>query len=279
MTVNNSMNRTTVSVSVLLSIYNAEKYVGMAIESILNQTYTNFELIAVDDCSTDNSWQIVRKYMSIDSRIIAIRNHTNLGGCETLNVGLKIAKGKYIARLDNDDWSYPYRLERQISFLESHPSVGIVGGAMEIMNESGQLIGKRTYNITDKEIRRHIFRYSPFAHPLVMIRKSVLDEIGCYNPLFAPADDYELYFRIGIVSQFANLSDVLMRYRVVPDSITSKQTRKMELATIKTRNRYVNNPNYDPTYIDYIYNILHYLSIFLIPSRTKIYLFNLLRNS
>jgi glycosyltransferase involved in cell wall biosynthesis len=268
-----------VSISVLLSVYNAEKYVGIAIESILNQTFTDFELIAIDDCSTDNSWQIVQKYMSSDGRIKAVRNHTNLGGCETLNVGLKLAKGKYIARLDNDDWSYPDRLERQFNFLESHPSVGIVGGTIEIMNENGQLIGIRKYNISDKEIRKHIFRYSPFAHPLVMIRKTVLDKVGCYDPVFAPADDYELYFRIGSESQFENLPDVLLRYRVVSNSITSKQTKKMELATIKVRNCYSKNSNYHFSCIDKIYNILHYMSIFLIPSKIKIFLFNLLRNS
>ena len=95
--------------------------------------------------------------MKQDDRIIAMRNEVNLGGCKTLNVGLKLAKGKYVARLDNDDWSYPDRLEKQFNFLESHPDVGIVGGAMEIMNQNGEVTGKRTYNISDLEIRKQIF--------------------------------------------------------------------------------------------------------------------------
>jgi len=267
------------TITVLLSVYNAENYVGIAIESILKQSFTDFELIAVDDCSTDKSWDIVQQYMKLDSRVIAKRNEVNLGGCKTLNVGLKLAKGKYIARLDNDDWSYPNRLEKQFDFLEAHPDVGIVGGVMEIMNQHGEVTGKRKYNISDQEIRNKIFRYSPFSHPLVMIRKSILDKVGSYDPAYAPADDYELYFRIGNESQFANLPDVIMRYRVIPSSITFMQTKKMELATINVRNQYSKNPNYNFTLVDKIYNAFQYLFIYIVPSRIKIYLFNLLRNN
>ena len=267
------------TITVLLSVYNAENYVGIAIESILKQSFTDFELIAVDDCSTDKSWDIVQQYMKLDSRVIAKRNEVNLGGCKTLNVGLKLAKGKYIARLDNDDWSYPNRLEKQFDFLEAHPDVGIVGGVMEIMNQHGEVTGKRKYNISDQEIRNKIFRYSPFSHPLVMIRKSILDKVGSYDPAYAPADDYELYFRIGNESQFANLPDVIMRYRVIPSSITFMQTKKMELATINVRNQYSKNPNYNYTLVDKIYNAFQYLSVYIVPSRLKIYLFNLLRNN
>ena len=267
------------TITVLLSVYNAENYVGIAIESILKQSFTDFELIAVDDCSTDKSWDIVQQYMKLDSRVIAKRNEVNLGGCKTLNVGLKLAKGKYIARLDNDDWSYPNRLEKQFDFLEAHPDVGIVGGVMEIMNQHGEVTGKRKYNISDQEIRNKIFRYSPFSHPLVMIRKSILDKVGSYDPTYAPADDYELYFRIGNESQFANLPDVIMRYRLIPSSITFMQTKKMELATINVRNQYSKNPNYNFTLVDKIYNAFQYLSVYIVPSRLKIYLFNLLRNN
>ena len=267
------------TITVLLSVYNAENYVGIAIESILKQSFTDFELIAVDDCSTDKSWDIVQQYMKLDSRVIAKRNKINLGGCKTLNVGLKLARGKYVARLDNDDWSYPKRLEKQLDFLEAHPDVGIVGGVMEIMNQHGEVTGKRKYNISDQEIRNKIFRYSPFSHPLVMIRKSILDKVGSYDPAYAPADDYELYFRIGNESQFANLPDVIMRYRLIPSSITFMQTKKMELATINVRNQYSKNPNYNFTLVDKIYNAFQYLSIYIVPSRLKIYLFNLLRNN
>lgn len=267
------------AISVLLSVYNAEKYVSIAIESILDQTITDFELIIIDDCSTDTSWDICQKYAKQDSRIVAVRNKSNLGGCETLNVGLRLARGRYIARQDNDDWSYPYRLARQLEFMETHADVGIVGGSMEIMNENEQVIGKRIYNLTDSDIRKKIFRYSPFCHPLVMIRKSILDAAGEYDSQHAPADDYDLYFRIGKHSKFANLNEILLKYRVVSTSLTNSRTKKMELATIKVRKLYQNDDCYSAGLTDRIYNYLHFISIFVMPSKIKIYIFNILRNA
>jgi glycosyltransferase involved in cell wall biosynthesis len=272
------MNKTP-AISVLISVYNAEKYVSFAIESILNQTFSDFEVIIVDDCSSDASWSICQKYVQQDSRIIAIRNKINLGGCETLNVGLRLVKGKYVARQDNDDWSYEDRLAKQFHFMEAHPDVGIVGGSMEIIDETEKIIAKRSYNLTNKAIRKKIFQYSPFAHPLVMIRKSILDSVGYYNCEFAPADDYDLYFRIGKISDFANLNDILLKYRVVSTSLTNTRTKKMELATIKIRKNYQNDPCYEASLFDKIYNIVHLISIYVIPPNIKIYLFNLIRNS
>jgi len=266
-------------ISVVLPVYNAEKYIAIAIESVLDQTFSDFEFIIVDDCSTDASWEIIQKYSKRDKRIVALRNEVNLKGCNTLNKGLKLAKGKYIARMDNDDRCYPDRFEKQFNFMESHPEVGIVGGSMELIDESGNLIGKRTYNLSDSEIRKNIFRYSPFSHPLVMIRKSVLDKVGYYNPDHAPSDDYDLYFRLGMVSQFANMSDVILQYRMVHGSMTFSLTKNMELTTINVRNLYSRNPHYRFGFADRIYNVLHYISVFVIPSRLKIYLFNLMRNS
>ena len=275
----NSNIKTPPAISVLVSVYNADKYVSFAIESILNQTFTDFEIIIVDDCSSDASWEICQKYAQQDDRIIAIRNKINLGGCETLNVGLKLVKGKYVARQDNDDWSYPDRLAKQFSYMEAHPAVGIVGGSMEIIDEDEKITGKRAYNLTNDAIRKKIFRYSPFSHPLVMFRKSILDTVGYYNCACAPADDYDLYFRIGEVSEFANLNDTLLKYRVVSTSLTNTRTKKMELATIKIRKHYQNDDCYQATIVDKIYNSLHMMSIYVIPSRLKIFFFNLLRNS
>jgi glycosyltransferase involved in cell wall biosynthesis len=273
-----SLKTKTPLVSVLLTVYNAEKYVGSAIESILEQTFVNFELIIIDDFSSDKSWEIIKKYAKYDKRIIALRNKCNIGGCRNLNKGLRLVKGKYIARADHDDWSYPNRLAKQFKFMESHPEVGIVGGVMEIINETGKIMGKRKYNLSDHEIRRKIFWYSPFSHPLVMIRKSVLNSVGHYNPAFAPADDYELYFRIGKESKFANLPDILLKYRIVANSMTYNLTKKMELATFKVRNIYAKDKHYKMNKIDKVFNVIQYLLIFLIPSRMKISLFSLLRS-
>jgi|WetSurMetagenome_2_1015567.scaffolds.fasta_scaffold01836_13 glycosyltransferase involved in cell wall biosynthesis len=267
------------AVSVLLPVYNSEKYVAIAIESILQQTLKDFEFIIIDDHSSDNSWEIVKKYAKKDKRIIALRNKHNLKGCNTLNKGHALAKGKYIASIDHDDWSYPDRLEKQFNFMELHPKIGIVGGIMEIINEAGKVVGKRKYHLSDGEIRKNIFRYSPFSHPLIMIRKSILDKIGGYNQDYVPADDYELYFRIGKESMFANLPEVLLQYRVIASSMTHSLTRRMELATFRVRNLYSKDKDYRMTIIDKFLNALQYFSFFIIPSRIRISLFNLLRNT
>ena len=192
---------------------------------------------------------------------------------------MNLAEGKYIAIMDNDDISYPYRIERQFNFFERHSDVGIVGGVMEIVDNNGNYIAKRKYYLVDSEIRKHIFKYSPFSHPLVMIRKSVLKQVGYYNPKYAPADDYDLYFRIGKVSKFANLPDVLLKYRVLSNSITNKSTRRMALSTIAVRRAYGNNYPYQMTLFDRILTFIQYFTIFVIPDKIRLWLFNLLRNS
>lgn len=262
-----------------MTVYNAERFLGEAIESVLNQTFKDFELVILDDCSVDSSWQIIQKYAQQDERIVAIKNDTNLGGCENLNKGLKLLRGVYMARHDNDDWSFPDRLEKQFNYLEAHPEVGVVGGAIEIIDVAGKTIGKRTYNISDAEIRGKIFRYSPFAHPLVMIRKSALDKAGCfYDPVFAPADDYDMWFRIGKVAKLANLPDVLLKYRMVPGSITAGSTKKMEVTTLRVRHKYGKDDFYRFGWFDRMYTYCHKCTINLLSSRLKIYLYNIFRN-
>lgn len=274
-----ALSTNTPSVSVLLPVYNAERYVGLAVESILAQTFKDLELIIIDDCSSDKSREILREYSRKDNRVRYEENEHNLGGCATLNKCLSRARGRYIARIDHDDWSYPDRLEKQAAFLDVHPDVGIVGGAMELMDENGAVHGKREYRLSDAEIRKNIFRYSPFSHPLVMMRKSVLDETGPYDPAYAPADDYELYFRIGECSRFANLPDTLLRYRVVAGSMTDRLTRKMELATIRVRRLYGDSAHYRMSLFDRAYNFLQYVSVFIVPAKIKIRVFNYFRNS
>jgi glycosyltransferase involved in cell wall biosynthesis len=266
-------------ISIVLPVYNAERFLAETIGSIINQSITYFELIIVDDCSSDGSWDLILHHQKNDSRIRAFRNKLNIGGCATLNKALALVRGKYIARHDHDDWSYPTRLEKQFNFLESNPEVGILGAAIELIDQSGIYLGRREYKLTDMKIRSTIFFYSPFAHPVVMIRKTVLEKVGYYNPEYAPADDYELYFRIGNEAKFANLPEVLLRYRILSSSITSINTKRMEVATINVRKKFASFGNYKFSLVARAYNYLHYISIYIIPAKLKIRLFNLLRNS
>lgn len=263
-------------VSVLLPAYNAEKYLPEAIESILKQSYQDFELLVVDDCSTDSTWQVIQKYANLDSRVVAIQNQKNLKLSGSLNVAIAHANGDYLARMDADDWSYPDRFQKQVTYMDANPEVGIVGGSMEVCDELLNVVSTRRYHQTDDDIRRHLFRYSPFSHPLIMIRKSVIDEVGGYRDKFNPAEDYELYFRVGKRAKFGNLQDVLLKYRVIPKSMTTGGTRKMEEKTIAIRRLYAKD--YEMTAIDLVYTWMHQLSLFIVPSSWKIWLFNTLRN-
>jgi glycosyltransferase involved in cell wall biosynthesis len=268
-------------VSVIMPAYNAESYIDKAISSILGQTFADFELIIIDDNSSDKTASIIEKYKKKDRRIVVLHNTTNLKMAKALNSGIKIARGKYIARMDSDDWSFPYRLEKQVLFIQKHLKVGILGGSMEIIDKEGKKIGRRDYALSNKEIRRKLFRYSPFCHPLIMIRKTFLDKVGYYDPIYNPAEDYDLYFRVGEVSEFANLPDVLIKYRIVDNSMTTGSTKKMELQTIAIRNKYKLNHGYSMTFLDNLFTRLHWFSIYFIPipSSVKIKAFNLLRNS
>lgn len=268
-----------VPISVVMPVYNADRYIESAIRSILNQTLKDFEFIIINDCSNDNSLRVINKYLSIDKRIKLIQNKINMGICKTLNIGIETARGKYIARMDADDWSYPYRLEKQFEFMEKNIEVGVSGGTMVIIDQNNKIIGKREYALDDKNIRSKIFRYSPFSHPSIMIRKEILRRSGLYDSKFEHAEDYDLYFRIGKYSKFANLNLPLIKYRSIEGSITKIRTKDMELKTLLIRRTYANSGFYNMNIIDWVFNVLQIFSVYLIPSKVKIKLFNYFRNS
>lgn len=266
-------------VSVVLPAYNAEKYLAEAIESIVNQTFKDFELIIINDCSKDQTLRIAQEYAKKDARILVLNNEENLRLSKTLNKGISYSKGKYIARMDADDVSTPERFKLQVDYLESHPDVGILGGSMLITDESGNVTGRRNYARDDKSLRKLIFNVSPFCHPAVMIRKEVLEKSGLYNPNSNPAEDLDIYFRIGKYSKFANLSDVLLRYRILPTSMTNSGIKNMELMSIKLRLKNATLNEYDATFFDYIYNFLHLMSVYILPYKIKMSLFKKIRDT
>ena len=257
--------------------YNAEKYITEAIDSILNQTYHNFELIIADDCSTDKTWQIIREYSEKDPRIVAIQNKKNLYIAENRNNLISLAKGEYIAWQDADDISLSDRLEKQYLFLKNNPEVGIIGGYLQFFNEKGE-ISIRKYETEDNQIRKTIFRYSPVAQPAAMIPKKCLIETGNYNPEYPPAEDIDMNFRIGEKYKFANLPQIVIKYRVNENSATFNKLRKIEFVTLYIRSKYIFNVKYSFNLLDVIYNFIQFISIFLIPTKLKITLFNLIRN-
>ncbi|MCK5218360.1 glycosyltransferase [bacterium] len=267
-------------VSVVLPVYNAELYLKDSITSILNQTFRDFELLLIDDASQDGSFQIMEYFAKQDSRIVLVKNDTNLGLTQTLNKMIKMAKAKYIARMDNDDISLPDRLEKQYTFMEEHPEVGVSGGTMEIIDAHGKALGKREYWESDENIRKNIFKYSPFSHPLIIMRKTVLNKAGLYDKVFCPSDDYEIYFRIGMYSQLRNIPDVLLKYRISQTSITADMFKQMFAQTLKVRKKYACKQYYTMGIFDKFYMWAQYLVLKVFPfPNFMIRIFNYLRNS
>ncbi|MBI5471069.1 MAG: glycosyltransferase [Ignavibacteriae bacterium] len=211
------------TVSVVFPVYNGERYVREAIESILRQTFADFELIVVDDGSNDATPAIIKSFT--DSRIRVLTNPRNVGIIATLNRAIRDAEGEFVCRMDADDIAAPERLQVQMEFLRLHPNVAMVGSNVVIIDESGVTIATEELPQSNAEIRSAMFVHNPFAHGSVMLRRDVLNAVGAYDNRFLHNEDYDLWLRIASQFEVANISLPLLKRRVHPESITSaKQT-------------------------------------------------------
>jgi glycosyltransferase involved in cell wall biosynthesis len=265
-------------VSVLMPAYNAAAFLDLTIESVLNQKFSDFELLIIDDCSQDNTFEIANKWVLVDDRIQIIRNSSNLGIAGNRNKAVSLARGKYIAWQDADDISFPDRLALQSAYLELNPDVGIVGGSMEIFSEN-QILGYRHYPQTDDLIRRAIFRYSPIAQPTAMILADALHKVGAYDLSLPPAEDLDMTFRIGEHYLLSNLSNTLIRYRVSETSATAVAQRRMELNTLRIRFKFSKSSAYEIGINGVLFNVIHLISLWTVPAAMKRWLFSKLRDT
>jgi hypothetical protein len=201
------------AVSVVMSVYNGERFLEEAVASVLEQDLREVELIVVDDGSTDRTPAILGALARADGRVV-VRSQRNQGRTAALNVGFALARGPLVARLDDDDVATPARLARQRAFLEENDHVALVGGAATFVDEHGTAIAEVRYPTSDAEIRRALGRTSPFVHSAVMLRRSAFREVGGYRPIFPMAEDLDLWLRIAERHQVANLPETVVRYRV-----------------------------------------------------------------
>lgn len=202
-------------VSVVMPVYNAERYLARAVESILNQSFRDFELLAFDDGSTDFSLAILRQYAASDERVV-FRAHRHSGYAPLLNEGLHMARGRYLARMDADDIALATRFEMQLEYLEKHPECVAVGGQFVLIDADGDPIGRCRMPLSHQGIEAVHFRGrgSQIAHPALMARSTALRSIGGYRESFEPAEDFDLLLRLGEIGELANLSADVLHYRV-----------------------------------------------------------------
>ncbi len=198
-------------VSVAMPVYNAEKYLEKAINSVLNQTYAHFELIIVNDASIDGSREIIFSYS--DPRIRYVENEENLGISKTRNRCVQLCQGKYIAVLDNDDIALPNRLEDQVRFLEANSLYGACGSFYHIVDASGKIIKKVKLPITDRQVKTYLLFDNCFCNSTIMIRAQLLKE-RMYTEAFDMIEDYHFLYTISKSNKLFNLPNFTTQYRV-----------------------------------------------------------------
>ncbi|MBA2857947.1 glycosyltransferase involved in cell wall biosynthesis [Methanococcus maripaludis] len=264
------------TVSVIMPNYNNEKYLPEAIESIVKQTYENFEFIIIDDCSTDDSWDIIQNYAKKDNRIKAFKNEHNLKIVKTRNRGFDLMSpdSKYIAIFDSDDISMPERLEKQVAFLEKNPDYGLIGSHTYIINENSKIIGYRKYETNLKKIIKNMVKKNQFAQPSVMIRKSVLDEVGFYDEKYTRCQDYELWFRIAKSFKIGILDEFLIKYRISKTQGKSTHLKETLKFTLDIQKKWLFDKKFFSIF-GIIYYGLEHLMYFL-PSKFVLKLFKVL---
>ena len=228
-------------VSVLMSVYNGAPYLRQSVQSILDQTFRDFEFIIINDGSTDNTQEILE---SVSDPRIQILVQPNTGLTKALNRGLKLCRGKFIARMDADDLSMPERLERQLIFFDKHPEVGVVGTAYFEIDDKGKILLEKACLLEDNQLRKVLIKYNPFCHTSTMIRKSVFNRVGFYDESFSYAQDYELWFRIARHYKLANLPQFLTKNRIRDDNISFAFESQQLKYAIKARRKEIQSKPY-----------------------------------
>ncbi|NLU91937.1 glycosyltransferase family 2 protein [Chitinophaga sp. Ak27] len=216
-------------VTVFMAAYNGEAYIEKAIQSVLNQSFTNFELLIINDGSTDRTLDIIRQFT--DPRIRLVHNDGNKGLTFTRNRGIEEAKGQYIAILDCDDIALPDRLKTQISFLASHPDIAICGGQAIAIDESGEQTGNLNV-IAGDNISPELVFHNTFINSTLIIKRSAMLEAGGYRD-YSPAEDYDLSYRISLRHPVANLNEVLVYYRLHGNNISKVQHERILNAELR----------------------------------------------
>lgn len=217
-------------VSVLMPVYNCELYIEEAIDSILNQTFSDFELLIIDDASSDSTVSIIKTYE--DCRIQLIEKPQNSGYTNSLNYGLSIAKGQYIARMDGDDISLPERFAKQVAFLDANAEIVLCGSNYNVINRNKIVILPEK----DQQIKLALLRGNCIAHPSVMIRNSIIKKNHLlYNAKTEPAEDYDFWVRLLKIGSFYNIQEVLLNYRIHNTQVSQKKQTLQLQSSIKSR--------------------------------------------
>jgi glycosyltransferase involved in cell wall biosynthesis len=215
-------------VSVIVPAFNAERFLAEALDSLTSQTFTDLEIIVVNDGSTDTSGAIAERCASADDRIKVV-HQDNEGVSATLNKAASVACGDLIARLDADDLAEPDRLEKQVSFMDANPKVVCCGSAIRYIDEDGAELRRRAFPLTNTEIQERIINRGCYAHPAVIYRRATFESVGRYRQTFDSAEDLDLFLRLSETGEMANLPGHLCAYRLHGSQVTHKPSSSHRL--------------------------------------------------
>lgn len=248
--------------AILISLYNAEKTLDRTFESLRTQSFQDFRIVAINDASQDNTRELLLKWKGLFGyeRFIILENTENLGLTQSLNRGLSVISEPFTARIDADDWWYPQKLEKQVTFLESHPDHGLVGcNYVNRKNKNDTLIKCPE---TDAAIKKDIIRRNPFAHSCVVFRTDIIKQAGDYDVNIRFGQDYELWLRIATETKFHNLQECLC-VRNAENGISSDKQDEQMIQCIKTQIRYIRKLHRSP--LEYRY-LIEPLAVIALPT-------------
>jgi len=214
-------------ISVLLPVYNAERFVAETLDSLIRQTNKNFEIIAVNDGSSDGSLKVLREYAKRDDRIKVI-DQKNQGLVKTLNTAAKLSSGEFLARIDADDVALDRRFEFQLKAMKEDSNRVLIAGGFDVMNEDGEILYHDAVPTNYEDIINAMYTRNPIAHGSILMRRSAFEEAGGYSEDCGPTEDYELWTRLSKIGTIIALPQTIFRWRVNPNGITSTKSDIME---------------------------------------------------
>ena len=260
-------------ITVLMSVYNDELYLEAAIESILNQTYQDFEFLIFDDASSDMSLEILQRYAEKDPRIKLVVNQVNRGLGFNLAQGVRLAQSPWIARMDADDVAFSNRLELQVKYVQANPDVAIVGGCAIDIDKDGKFVSERRVPSQNQQIQKLIWT-NPFIHGTVLFHKDSITKVGSYSTSLAKRQDYDLWFRCAQAGfKFANLPQPLIKYRFTGNTL---QRNNWKVALVHLRIGWLGCWKVKASPIAYL-GVTKQLVIVMLPPPLRILAYNWLK--
>lgn len=260
-----------------MPVYNSQKYLKESIESILNQTYRNFEFIIVNDGSTDKSEEIIKEYAFKDSRIIFINNKQNQGIAVARNTGISSSCGDLIANMDADDISLPHRLERQLKFIQDNSTCDICIGDMEVVDASGGHLYFRIYPKESVSIKNRFLRYNTIPNPCVLYKKTVWAGNFGYDPSCSyGTDDYDFWFKAIKHYNASSVGEVIHKYRLHDLSTIHKKFDLVEKEVLRIRVKNI-KAGYRPSVLDLIFNFVEFLALYIVPAKARLAVYEIMR--